>query len=79
MQTAEPNLSSPAPAPASRAELRGGSPYRDLAADSRNLSLRLELRALACEFAPERKRLRTLSAAALQIAQCLSGFGAKNA
>jgi hypothetical protein len=66
---------SPSPLPASRGK---GHPYGDLANDARNLADRLECRALACQSASERKRLRVLAAAATQICQCLTSTGIKN-
>jgi hypothetical protein len=72
---AEPTLVSPSlPSPS-----RGGHPYKDLEGDARSLAVRLEFRALRTEYAPERKRLRVLAAAQIQIAQCLAGVGVKNA
>jgi hypothetical protein len=77
MMTAEPKPVSPAPVPESRPELRG-HPYRDLQNDASKLATRLELRALRCESTTERKRLRVLAAAQVQVAQCLSNTGVKS-
>jgi hypothetical protein len=63
--------------PSSRGELRS-HPYSDLQSRASELASRLEIRALRCEFAPERKRLRVLAAAQSQIAACLSGVGVKS-
>ena len=77
MLDTQPETVSPAPVPASRGELRK-HPYHDLQYDAARLAARLELRALRCEFPPERKRLRVLAAAQAQIAGCLAGVGAKS-
>jgi hypothetical protein len=78
MLSSETQTVSALPALESRADLRG-HPYRDLEADARELTVRLEMRALRCASASERKRLRVLAAAQAQITSCLSNVGAKHA
>jgi hypothetical protein len=74
----ESQLSSDSPIPASRPELRGGNQYRLLSQDALELGMRLEKAALRSENCDERKKLRTLSAAALTISACLDGTGVKS-
>lgn len=77
MLDTQPESVSPAPLPQSRGEQRG-HPYRDLQSDASKLATRLELRALRCGSLSERRRLRVLAAAQVQIAQCLAGVGFKS-
>jgi hypothetical protein len=75
MLDTQPQTVSPACVPRSRGQHQ---PYRDLESDASKLASQLETRALRCEFAPERKRLRILAAAQSQIANCLAGVGVKS-
>ena len=54
-----------------------GCPYGDLANTAQDLADALETRALSCESASERRRLRVLSAAASQISECLRQTGVR--
>jgi hypothetical protein len=76
MLDTQPESVSPAPVRESRGER--GHPYRDLQGEASKLATRLELRALRCESASERRRLGVLAAAQVQIAQCLAGVGVKS-
>ena len=77
MLDTQPESVSPAPTPQSRGEQRG-HPYRDLQSDASKLAVRLEMLAVRCHCASEKKRLRVLAAAQVQIAQCLAGVGVKS-
>jgi hypothetical protein len=63
--------------PASRANQRGGNPFKDLVQDAVELSRRMELRALRVESPHVRELLRLSAAQQIALAQRLEGYGVK--